>query len=345
MSFVHLHVHSEYSLLDGLSRIKGLVAQAKALGQPAIALTDHGVMYGTIEFYRAARAAGVKPIIGVEAYLSDGPMAERLQRRYHLLLLAEDQTGYQNLLKLASAAQLEGFYYRPRIDHERLAQHNEGLIVTSGCMASEIPRLISEGQSERARAQVDWYLDVFGRDRFFLELQDHNIPELSTINRTLLEWGPRYQLRYVATNDVHYVRREDAKPHDLLLCIQTGKVVGQSDRMRMSDPSYYLKSRDEMARLFGEVPGALDNTLLIAERCNVNLDSEGYHLPHFEVPEGFDAESYLRHLCEKGLRQRYGGRADDPEVRQRLDYELNIIHSMGFDNYFLIVWDLCMAAR
>jgi DNA polymerase-3 subunit alpha len=345
MSFVHLHVHSEYSLLDGLSRIKGLVARAKALGQPAIALTDHGIMYGTIEFYRAAQAAGVKPIIGMEAYLSDGPMAERDPRRYHLLLLAENQTGYQNLLKLASAAQLEGFYYKPRVDHERLARHSEGLIVTSGCMASEIPRLIHEGQAEKARRQIGWYLDVFGPERFFLELQEHNIPELTAVNRALLEWGPRYRLRYVATNDVHYVQREDANPHDLLLCIQTGKVVNQPDRMRMPDPSYYLKSRDEMAQLFGEVPGALDNTLLIAERCNVDLKPKGYHLPHFEVPQGFEAASYLRHLCEQGLRKRYGDRADAPEVRARLEHELNVIHTMGFDTYFLIVWDLCMAAR
>jgi DNA polymerase-3 subunit alpha len=345
MSFVHLHVHSEYSLLDGLSRIKGLVAQARALGQPAIALTDHGVMYGAIEFYRAAKAAGVKPIIGMEAYLSDGPMGEKSQRRFHLLLLAENHTGYRNLLKLASDAQLEGFYYKPRIDHERLARYNEGLIVTSGCMASEIPRLITEGQSEKARQQLDWYLDVFGPERFFLELQDHNIPDLTTINKALLEWGPRYSLRYVATNDVHYVKREDAKPHDLLLCIQTGKVVNEPDRMRMSDPSYYLKSRDEMARLFGEVPGALDNTLLIAERCDVNLDFQEYHLPQFDVPAGFDAQSYLRHLCEKGLRTRYAARADTPLIRARLEHELSIIHAMGFDPYFLIVWDLCRAAK
>jgi DNA polymerase-3 subunit alpha len=345
MSFVHLHVHSEYSLLDGLSRVKGLVAQAKELGQPAIALTDHGTMFGTIDFYRAAREVGVKPIIGIEAYLSAGPMEERLRRHYHLLLLAENQTGFKNLLKLASAAQLEGFYYRPRIDHARLAQHSEGLIATSGCMASEIPRLVSEGQTDHARKQIDWYVDVFGQDRFFLELQDHNIPELATINRTLLEWGPRYQLGYVATNDVHYVRREDAKPHDLLLCIQTGKVVGEPDRMRMSDNSYYLKSHEEMVQLFGEVPGALDNTLLIAERCDVDLDPTGYHLPPFEVPEGYDAESYLRYLCEKGLRWRYSDDADAPEVRTRLEHELDIIHTMGFDTYFLIVWDLCMAAR
>jgi DNA polymerase-3 subunit alpha len=345
MSFVHLHVHSEYSLLDGLSRIKRLVARARALGQPAIALTDHGTMYGTVEFYRAARVAGVKPIIGLEAYLSDGPMEARNPRRYHLLLLAENQTGFHNLLKLASAAQLEGFYYKPRIDHERLARHSEGLIVTSGCIASEIPRLIAEGQTKKAKQQIGWYLDVFGPDRFFLELQEHNIPELTAVNKTLLEWGTRYQLRYVATNDVHYVRRDDAKPHDLLLCIQTGKVVGEPNRMRMDDPSYYLKSRDEMAQLFGEVPGALDNTLLIAERCNVDLDPKGYHLPPFEVSEGFDAASYLRHLCEKGLRLRYGDRADAPEIRARLENELDIIHTMGFDTYFLIVWDLCMAAR
>lgn len=345
MSFVHLHVHSEYSLLDGLSRIKQLVAHAKALGQPAIALTDHGTMHGTIEFYRAAKAAGIKPIIGMEAYLSEGPMEERSPRRYHLLLLAANQTGYKNLLRLASASQLEGFYYRPRIDHARLAQYSEGLIATSGCMASELPRLLTEGQTDVARSRLDWYLDVFGKDRFFLELQEHNIPELTAINRQLLEWGPRYQLGYVATNDVHYVRPEDSKPHDLLLCIQTGKVVGEPDRMRMSDASYYLKSRQEMAELFGEVPGALDNTLLIAERCSVDLEPTGYHLPLFAVPDGNDAESYLRHLCESGLQRRYGDRSNSPEVRARLNHELSIIHTMGFDTYFLIVWDLCRAAQ
>jgi DNA polymerase-3 subunit alpha len=345
MSFVHLHTHSEYSLLDGLCRVSDMVAQAKALGQPAIALTDHGTMFGTIQFYRAAKAAGINPIIGLEAYLSEGPMGRRKRRHFHLLLLAENQTGYQNLLKLASVAQLQGFYYKPRVDHETLARHSEGLIVTSGCMASEVPRLINKGQTDRARAQLEWYLEVFGPERFFLELQDHSLPELTAINKTLLEWGPHYQLRYVATNDVHYVRREDARAHDLLLCIQTGKVVAEADRMRMNNDSYYLKSREEMAQLFGDVPGALDNTLLIAERCHVDLDPKGYHLPLFDVPQGFDAQSYLRHLCKGGLRQRYGEQADAPEVRARLEHELDIIHTMGFDAYFLIVWDLCMAAR
>ncbi len=345
MSFVHLHVHSEYSLLDGLSRIPDLVDRAKVLGQPAIALTDHGTMYGTINFYRAAKAAGIKPIIGLESYISEKPMRERDRRAYHLLVLAENQTGYQNLLKLATAAQLEGFYYKPRIDHEWLAGHNEGLIVTSGCMSAEIPKLIQEGQLEKAEKQLGWYMDVFGRDHFFIELQEHNIPELTQVNRTLIEWSKRYQLDCIAANDVHYVRRQDAHAHDLLLCIQTGKVFAEPDRMRMNDDSYYLKSRTEMEQLFGQVPGALDNTLRIAERCEVDLDPKGYHLPIFDVPEGYDAQSYLRELCEKGLRQRYGARADAPEVRARLEHELDIIHKMGFDAYFLIVWDLCMAAR
>jgi DNA polymerase-3 subunit alpha len=345
MSFVHLHTHSEYSLLDGLCRVPDMVARAKALGQPAIALTDHGTMFGVIQFYRAARAAEIKPIIGLEAYISAGPMTERKRKHYHLLLLAENQTGYQNLLRLASLAQLEGFYYKPRVDHETLARYNEGLIVTSGCLAGEVPRLINQGQTDKAREQLEWYLQIFGRERFFLELQEHNLPELTAVNKTLLEWGAHYGLEYVATNDAHYVRREDAKAHDLLLCIQTGKVFAQADRMRMNDDSYYLKSRAEMEQLFGDLPSALDNTLLIAERCHVNLDSQGYHLPLFDVPQGHDAQSYLRLLCEKGLRMRYGERADEAEVRSRLEHELNIIHTMGFDAYFLIVWDLCMAAR
>ena len=347
MSFVHLHVHSEYSLLDGLSRLPQLVARAKEMGMPAIALTDHGTMYGTIEFYRAAKKAGLKPIIGIEAYLTDRRMQDRdpQENRYHLLLLAENQTGYQNLLKIASAAQLEGFYYKPRIDHDFLAAHSEGLICTTGCMASEVPRLIAQGKEEEARRRLDWYLEVFGRERFFFELQHHEISELQQLNRTLLSWGPHYKVGFVAANDVHYVNPEDAGPHDILLAIQTGKVLADPDRMRMSDPSYYLRSPQEMAELFAEVPEALRNTLLIAERCQVDLEPKGYHLPPFQVPPGYDAQSYLRHLCERGLRERYGDRADAPEVRSRLEHELKIIHQMGFDTYFLIVWDLCQAAQ
>jgi DNA polymerase-3 subunit alpha len=349
MSFVHLHVHSEYSLLDGFSNIKKLVARAKEMGMPAVALTDHGTMFGVIDFYNAARKAGIKPIIGIEAYLAPRGMASRDpqfdKKSTHLLLLAENQTGYQNLLKLASAAQLDGFYYYPRIDHELLAAHQAGLICTSGCMSAEVPRLLAEGNYEAARRQLDWYYEVFGKERFFLELQQHDIPELERINRQLLELGRRYDARFVATNDVHYIEPQDARLQDILLAIQTGCLISDPNRMRMTDPSYYLRSPQEMARIFADVPQALANTLLIAERCNVDLDFKEYHLPDFPVPEGYTSESYLRALCEAGVQRRYGERAHDPVVRQRLEYELGVIHQMGFDTYFLIVWDLCRHAR
>ncbi|MGB9522028.1 MAG: DNA polymerase III subunit alpha, partial [Anaerolineales bacterium] len=261
------------------------------------------------------------------------------------LLLAENQSGYQNLLRLVSKAQLEGFYYYPRIDHELLAQHAEGIICTSGCMSAEIPRLLAEGQMETARQKLDWYFDVFGKEHFFLELQQHDIGDLETINRQLLELGRRYDAQFVATNDVHYIEKEDWRLQEILLAIQTGSLLTDPNRMKMTDPSYYLRSPQEMEAIFSEIPQALQNTLLIAERCNVDLGFKGYHLPLFNVPDGYTPQSYLREICEAGLRKRYGSRADDPQVRQRLEYELQIIHQMGFDTYFLIVWDLCRYAR
>ncbi|MFZ5808307.1 MAG: DNA polymerase III subunit alpha [Chloroflexota bacterium] len=349
MSFVHLHVHSEYSLLDGFSNIKKLVRRVKEMGMGAVALTDHGTMFGVVEFYNQATAAGVKPIIGVEAYLAARSMRERDpqldKKSTHLLLLAENQTGYQNLLQLVSKAQLEGFYYYPRIDHELLAQHAEGLICTSGCMSAEIPRLITDGNIDEARRRLDWYFDLFGKDRFFLELQQHDIGDLETINRNLLELGHRYEAQFIATNDVHYIEKEDWRLQEILLAIQTGSLLTDPNRMRMTDPSYYLRSPQEMETIFKDIPQALQNTLLIAERCNVDLSFKGYHLPLFDVPPGYTPQSYLQELCESGLRRRYGSRADDAEIRQRLDYELQVIHQMGFDTYFLIVWDLCRFAR
>ena len=349
MSFVHLHVHTEYSLLDGFSNIKKLVKRAKELGMPALAITDHGSLFGVINFYNAARSAGIKPIIGIEAYMAARGMQDRDpqldKKSSHLLLLAENETGYRNLLHIASAAQLEGFYYYPRIDTQFLAQHSEGLICTSGCISAEIPRLIKQNNLQSAQERLDWYYEVFGPERFFLELQQHDIKELEQVNRALLGLGERYQARYVATNDVHYINPQDARLQDIMLSIQTGSVLSDPNRMKMTDESYYLRSPDEMSALFAEVPEALSNTLQIAERCNLDLGFKGYHLPEFEVPAGYTAEVYLRELCEAGLRRRYGSQADDPEVRQRLDYELGIIHQMGFDTYFLIVWDLCRHAR
>ncbi len=349
--FVHLHVHSEFSLLDGLSRIPQLAARARELNMPALALTDHGTMHGTLDFYRACKREGVKPILGVETYVAARRMSDKDpqkdRNRFHLLLLAQDQTGYQNLLKIASDSQLEGYYYRPRIDHDYLAAHSEGLIATTGCLSGEIPRALQAGERKKAERLMGWYVDVFGPERFFVELQEHSIPALQAVNKALLEMAPRYNLRYLATNDVHYTTAEEASPHDVLLCIQTSKTVNASDRLRLSDQGYYLKSHAEMAALFGEVPGALENSLLIAEMCNVEPVQEGYHLPHFEVPEGFTADSYLRHLCEKGLVWRYGEdrAAQDEALRRRLEHELTIIQSMGFAAYFLIVWDLCEFAR
>src|SRR5512138_1945257 len=349
MSFAHLHVHTEYSMLDGFSNIKKLVKRVKELDMPAVAITDHGTMFGVIDFYKAAKNEGIKPIIGVEAYMAARGMTDRdskLDRSsYHLLLLAENETGYKNLLKISSAAQLDGFYYYPRIDRDFLAANSEGIICTSGCMSAEIPRALLNDQPEEAVRRMNWYYDVFGPDRFFVELQQHNIKEITDLNRKLVEMGARYSAKYIATNDVHYMNQGDARYQDILLAIQTQSLLSEKDRMRMTDDSYYLRTPDEMNTLFAEVPEALSNTLLIAERCNVDLSFKGYHLPDFPVPEGFAAETYLRHLCEEGAKKRYGAGATSQEVQERIDYELGVIHQMGFDAYFLIVWDLCRFAK
>ncbi|MEE9616453.1 MAG: DNA polymerase III subunit alpha [Anaerolineae bacterium] len=344
--FVHLHVHSEYSLLDGLSSCRELAERAVELDMPALALTDHGTMYGAVQFYKACKAAGIKPIIGMETYVAPRGRQDRdarLDRKsYHLVLLTQNDTGYHNLMRLATIAQLEGFYYKPRVDKEALAKHANGLIVLSGCGTSEVSRLIQAGQLDQARRAIAWYHDVFP-GQYYLELQEHDIPELAEVNRQLLVFAREFDLPLVATNDVHYTRREDASTHDVLLCIQTGKTTNEPNRMRMDGNTYYLRSAEEMATLFSEVPEALTNTLRIAEMCELKLEFGHYHLPLFQVPEGYDAQSYLRHLCEEGLQQRYA--VITPHIRDRLDYELDIIHQMGFDTYFLIVWDLCRFAR
>ena len=336
-------------MLDGFSNIKKLVRRVKELGMNHVAITDHGTMFGVIDFYHAATKEGVKPIIGVEAYMAARGMVDRdpkLDRSsYHLLLLAENETGYKNLLKISSAAQLDGFYYYPRIDHDFLAAHSEGIICTTGCMSAEIPRALLNDNPEEAVRRMNWYYDVFGPDRFFVELQQHNIKEITDLNRKLVELGVRYSAKYVATNDVHYINQSDSRLQDILLAIQTNTLLSDPDRMRMTDDSYYLRTPEEMSRLFAEVPEALSNTLLIAERCNVNLERKGYNLPEFPVPESFTAETYLRHLCEEGARKRYASRASSPQVQERLDYELGVITKMGFAAYFLIVWDLCRHAR
>lgn len=349
MSFAHLHVHTEYSLLDGFSNIKKLVKRVKEMNMDSVAITDHGTMFGVIDFYNAAQDEGVKPIIGLEAYMAARGMKDKdskLDRSStHLLLLAENDTGYRNLLKIASAAQIDGFYYYPRIDHDFLAAHSEGLICTSGCMSAEIPRALLNENPQEAVRKWDWYAEVFGPDRFFVELQQHNIPEILDLNRKLLELGARYSAKYVATNDVHYVNQEDSKLQDVLLAIQTNSVLKDNNRMKMTDDSYFLRSPQEMSRIFAEVPESVSNTLLIAERCNVDLSFKSYHLPDFPVPEGYTPESYLRSLCQRGAEIKFKEDADSAAVRERLEYELGVVHNMGFDAYFLIVWDLCRFAR
>lgn len=352
-NFVHLHLHTEYSLLDGFAVIDRAVAYAAHLGMPALAITDHGTMFGVIDFYRACKAKGIKPLIGVESYLARGSRFGRDpkidSKPYHMLLLAQNQQGYKNLLKLSSKAQLEGFYYRPRIDRELMAQYASGLIATSGCLAAEIPRMVEDGRDEEARQLIGWYQDVFGKDNFFLELQAHDIPQLDRLNRWLVENSKYANVPLVATNDVHYVSPDDYDYHDTLLCIQTGNVKREEDRLRMSGGnSYYMRTQAEMWRLFGHIaPQALNNTMMIAEMCeDVELDTKEYHLPIFPVPDEFNSPGdYLRHLCEEGIYWRYGSAADTPEVRERLEYEISVIHDMGFDTYFLIVWDLCRHAR
>ncbi|HLE05505.1 MAG TPA: DNA polymerase III subunit alpha, partial [Anaerolineales bacterium] len=302
-----------------------------------------------MHFYQAAREVGIKPLLGIEAYLASRGMEDRDPeldgQAFHLLLLAESETGYRNLLKIATAAQLQGFYYRPRIDREFLAAHSEGLICTTGCLSGEVPRALFQGREPHARKLLDWYFEVFGRDRFFFELQQHAVPGLQQVNQQLIDLAPKYRARLVATNDVHYINPEEADLQDVMLCIQTGSVRSDPDRMRMSDASYYLRSPAEMTELFGHVEGAIENTLWIAERAQVDLDFEGYRLPPFAVPESHTGQSYLRERCLEGLERRYGSRAGEPQLRERLDYELRVIHEMGFDAYFLIVWDLCRFAR
>ena len=337
-----------FSLLDGLSNVKRVVQRAKELGMPALGITDHGVMHGAIEFYVACKEAQITPIIGMEAYLAARGMNDRdpaLDRKNsHLLLLAEDLSGYQNLIKIATAAQLDGFYYRPRIDHDFLAEHSEGLICTSGCLAAEVPQAIISGRDEEALRLLDFYWEIFGPSRFFFELQDHDLSDLHTVNKALIELSSHYDAKFVATNDVHYINQEDASLHDLLMCIRTNALLSDQKRMRMNDDSYYLRSFEEMQRIFGHVPGALENTLEIAERCQVELKFSEYRLPRFEVPSDLDEHGYLRQLCEKGLLERYRSRSNDRALRERLEYELTIIHQMGFDAYFLVVWDLCKHA-
>lgn len=345
--FVHLHVHTEYSLLDGASRIEQLVGRAKEAGFDALAITDHGVMYGVIPFYKACRRAGIRPIIGCEVYLTPGGLEERPSPResriHHLLLLAENEEGYRNLMKIVTEAQLKGFHYKPRVDKELLRRHHRGLIATSACLAGEIPQAILGEDFDRARQLVREYGEIFGRGNFFLELQDHGLPEQQKVNRHLISLAREADLPLVATNDLHYVDRTDHEMHDCLLCIGTNRRLEEEDRLRFPSAEFYLKSAEEMERLFAHVPEAVENTRRIADRCRVEIPLGGRLLPRFPVPEGFTAHTYLSALCRKGAQKRYG--EVNREVEERLEYELSVIGNMGFNDYFLIVWDFVRFAR
>ncbi|MEW6661459.1 MAG: DNA polymerase III subunit alpha [Bacillota bacterium] len=346
--FVHLHVHTEFSLLDGACRIEDLAKAAAAQKSPAIAITDHGVMYGAIELYKNAEKNGVKPIIGCEVYVARRTRHDRNpqvdESSSHLVLLAQDEEGYRNLMELVSLASLEGFYYKPRVDRELLSRYSKGLIGLSACLAGEIPEALMEGKPEKAFKLTGEYLDIFGRGNFYLELQDHHIPEQKNVNKGLVELARRLDIPLVATNDVHYISREQAQVHDVLLCIQTGKTLQDSNRLRFPSEEFYLKSRDEMLRLFGEMPEVLDNTLAIAEKCNLRLGFGQLHLPNYQLPEGYkEAFDYLKDLCYRGLRERYP--ESSPLAKSRLDFELQVIRQMGYEGYFLIVWDLINYAR
>ncbi|WP_108022089.1 DNA polymerase III subunit alpha [Melghirimyces profundicolus] len=346
-SFVHLHVHTEYSLLDGAARIDRLVARAKEAGFDSLAITDHGAMYGVIPFYQACKKAGIHPVIGCEVYLTSGRLEERPSPRenriHHLLLLAETEEGYRNLMKIVTQAHLEGFHYKPRVDKELLRRHHRGLIATSACLAGEIPQAILEDNFGKARRLAEEYREIFGEGNFFLELQDHGIPEQQKVNRHLISLARERNLPLVATNDLHYVDREDHEMQDCLLCIGTNRKLDEEDRMRFPADEFYLKSAREMERLFAHVPEAVENTRRIARRCRVEIPLGGRLLPRFPVPEGHTAASYLRAQCLAGAKERYGSLSG--EVKERLDYELSVIGNMGFSDYFLIVWDFVRFAR
>ena len=347
MSFVHLHVHTEYSLLDGACRIDGIMDRVKELGQTAIAITDHGVMYGCIDFYKAAKAAGIKPIIGCEVYVARRGMADRVHGidndPYHLVLLCENRTGYENLCYLVSEAFIHGFYGKPRIDLQLLQQHHEGLIALSACLAGAIPQYLMEEDYGSAKEYAKKMSGIFGEGNFFLEMQDHGIPEQRPVNQGVQRLARELGLPLVVTNDAHYLRKEDAEMQDVLLCIQTGKTVDDTNRMKFQTQEFYLKSEDEMKGLFPGCEKAFENTVRIAERCNLEFTFHEYHLPSYPVPEGYTDEEYFRKLCAEGFAERY---PDAPEAyRERLKYEIGVISRMGYVNYYLIVWDFIHYAK
>ena len=348
MNFAHLHVHTEYSLLDGSNKIKEYVGRVKELGMNSAAITDHGVMYGVIDFYRAAKAAGIKPILGCEVYVApnsrfDRELAGGEDRYYHLVLLAENNTGYANLMKIVSKGFVEGYYYKPRVDKEVLRTYSEGIIALSACLAGEVQRYISKGLYDEAKNKALEYEEIFGKGNYFLELQDHGIPEQAFVNQKLMQMSEELGIELVATNDVHYTYAEDEKPHDILLCIQTGKKLADENRMRYEGGQYYVKSPEQMAALFPYALQALENTQKIADRCNVEIEFGVTKLPKYEVPDGMTSWEYLNKLCFEGLERRYGNPGE--ELKERLTYELDTIHNMGYVDYFLIVWDFINYAK
>ncbi|HEY5649718.1 MAG TPA: DNA polymerase III subunit alpha, partial [Nitrospiria bacterium] len=352
--FVHLHCHTHYSLLDGANPIGKLVKQAADYRMPALAITDHGNLFGAIEFYQKARAAGVKPIIGCEVYVAPKSHTDRdtggpHNEYFHLILLAADNTGYKNLMKLVSRAHLDGFYYKPRIDKDLLAQHSEGLIGLSACLKGEVPSALSAGNARRAFEMAGLHEEILGKGNFFLEMQHNGIPDQKIVNEGLVDLARKNGMKLVATNDAHYLSRGHAKAHDIMLCLQTGKTVSDPDRMRFSSDENFFKSTDEMLSDFNHLPEAVLNTKLIAERCNLDLTFDKFHLPHYRVPEGFTREQYLDKLAREGLIERLKHRPPDApseEVyKNRLASELGVLNSMGYAGYFLIVWDIINYAR
>ncbi len=335
--FTHLHVHTEYSLLDGMCRIPQLVARAKEMGMESLAITDHGVMYGVIEFYQAAREAGIKPIIGCEIYIAPGGRLNRNageKNNYHLILLARNQTGYQNLIQLVTRSHLEGFYYRPRVDKGLLEQHKEGLIALSACLSGEVPYLILNRRYDEARQAALWYRQTFGD--FYLEVMRHPTPEAEAVNNYLIQIGRELDIPLVATNDTHYINREDASAHDLLLCIGTNTTIHDEKRLKMAGDFLYLKSPQEMAELFKDIPESLENAGSIADKCNLDLEFGRLHLPEIGIPTGQTPDEFLAELCRKNLKQYYPN--PTPEIERRLEYELDGIKTTQFANYILVVW-------
>lgn len=348
MNFTHLHVHTEYSLLDGSNKINEYVSRVKELGMKSAAITDHGVMFGCIDFYKAAKAAGIKPILGCEVYVAPGSRFDKEKgkeedRYYHLVLLAETQEGYQNLIKIVSYGFVDGFYYKPRVDMELLEQYHEGIIALSACLAGEVARNLARGFYEEGKEAALRYEKIFGKGNFFLELQDHGIPEQRQVNHELIRMSSETGIELVATNDVHYTYSSDAEAHDILLCVQTGKSLKDENRMRYEGGQYYVKSEEEMRRLFPYAPEAIENTGKIAERCNVEIEFGVTKLPKFDVPDGYTAWEYLNKLCFEGLDKRYTDNKE--ELKKRLNYELGVIKDMGYVDYFLIVWDFIRYAR